>query len=869
MHSSPLVSIVMPVFNDEIWISEALESCLRQTLNAVEVICVDDASTDATASIIEQYQQRESRVKLIRQETNQAAFQARRVGIQAAEAPYVLFLDGDDELEHTAAETALAQAQESEADVVGFGVSVIGPRGNAIGGYQKRLRPPQKEIEGEEILRTFFPVGKPAQGQLWRYLFSTELLRGAYSLLQEDLVLVRVNDLPITFLAMATAQKYSYVPEKLYRYYFRRGGSGHNVTELSEFEFYSRGIDSVEQMAPAVRALARRSPDPEPLLDGYETARLSIIGNVLTYLLNSTSEDHYADYFSYLHNKVSETEVVLAAADYAPEVLDMLAKHGPRIKLADRKVKSVLLTTKSLTTGGVSLVLLAQARYLSEAGYQVTIAAQRRGSILDDLPEGVRFVEITGRKLSTRLAQWAEVCTLHEVDVVIDHQILYSRNWHTYALMARAVGVPTIGWVHNFALRPVYDLKNMITFIQERANSLATLVTLSPLDVSFWKLRGIRHTEFLPNPPSPMLLEAAASEVDKTAPHEPIELIWWGRLEEHTKQVRQLLSVAGQLRRMGVDFRMRIIGPDWPGLTAEQLSEEAEKRRLGEHVDVAGPLRGQALLDAIDSADLFVSTSIIEGYQLTLAEAQVRGLPVAMYELPWLTVVQGNEGIITAPQGDAEALAKQIRDVAADPARYKALSKASVQAAKRALDLDFSQLYQQLITGTLPTEFSPEPTLEDAQQIIDWSVFFTERHAGIRTEVAEAQKAAKTARSSARKEKARADSLNRQRRAAKSRAASFKRELAATQQGLAETEQKLTRAEKRMKRMTSAQKKMQPTPQSNGVRAKTASARTAPPSKEKEETLLVKALSPTLRRVYKVAPGIRPYARKVRRTLHL
>lgn len=92
--ASPDVSIILPVFNDAEWVATALRSCLNQTLGSIEVIVVDDASTDETASIVEEFIATDARVRLLRQGTNQSAFQARRAGILASTAPYILFLDG-------------------------------------------------------------------------------------------------------------------------------------------------------------------------------------------------------------------------------------------------------------------------------------------------------------------------------------------------------------------------------------------------------------------------------------------------------------------------------------------------------------------------------------------------------------------------------------------------------------------------------------------------------------------------------------------------------------------------------------------------------------------------------------------------------
>ncbi|WP_010523529.1 glycosyltransferase [Nesterenkonia sp. F] len=822
MHTpSPLVSIVMPVFDDEDWIAEALESCLAQTLDEIEIICVDDASTDSTPAIIERYQQDDSRIRLIRQPENRSAFQARREGVLAASAPYTLFLDGDDELDPRAAVKAVAKAQATGADLVGFGVAVLGPDGRSVGGYQKRLQPTHSALEGTDILRTFFPVGKRAQGQLWRFLFSSQLLRDAYDLFPEDLVLPRVNDLPITFVVAASAQHYVSIPDHLYRYYFRRGGSGHRVERLEQFEFYASSIDSVESMAPAVRALARRIPDPEPVLDGYETARRSMIGNVLDYLIKSSNTDLHTACLQHLHDRVPATDVVLAAAEYAPDALILLCQHGARVELEDRPVRNVLLTTKALTTGGVSQVLLAQAHHLSEAGYKVTIAARRPNSILDGVPDGVDFVEVTG-SMPERLQQWADICRDHEIDVIIDHQVLYSRNWATYALMARGLGVPTIGWIHNFAMRPVYNLKDLLSFIGRRADSLAMLVTLSALDTAFWKLRGVSHTAWLPNPPSSLLRETATTNTPKAAPQDTLQLVWWGRLEEHTKQVSHLIDVAAELRKLDVDFKLSVIGPDWEDMTADRLAAMAARRKVSKQVDVVGPLHGQELLDAIDAAHVFVSTSIIEGYQLTLAEAQARGLPAAMYELPWLTIVQDNEGVVTAPQGDAETLARRIAEISEAPDRYADLSQASLDASRRALSPDFSKLYQQLITGTLPEEFSPEPTMEDAQEILEWMIFFTEQHAGMREKLAKATTSKKSA-----------------------------------------TKNKPAAKKKRTSKNKSTTKNKRTTNMRPEAPANWASGSTG--NNQPHESDLVLRLRPVARRVYRHAPFMRPVGHQVKR----
>lgn len=89
------VSIIMPVYNCEEYLAESLNSVLGQTLQEIEIICIDDGSTDNSGSILREYAERDSRIKFFTQ-TNQGAGSARNIGIKHAIGEYLAFLDADD-----------------------------------------------------------------------------------------------------------------------------------------------------------------------------------------------------------------------------------------------------------------------------------------------------------------------------------------------------------------------------------------------------------------------------------------------------------------------------------------------------------------------------------------------------------------------------------------------------------------------------------------------------------------------------------------------------------------------------------------------------------------------------------------------------
>ncbi|HTN16433.1 MAG TPA: glycosyltransferase family 2 protein [Chitinophagaceae bacterium] len=112
-----LVSIIIPFYNEEQFLARAIRSALVQTYTNIEIILVNDGSTDGSMAIAEAFRQTEARIKLIDAEHHSQG-KARNRGISAAEGRYVLFLDSDDELEHFAVASLLGRMEAEQADLV-------------------------------------------------------------------------------------------------------------------------------------------------------------------------------------------------------------------------------------------------------------------------------------------------------------------------------------------------------------------------------------------------------------------------------------------------------------------------------------------------------------------------------------------------------------------------------------------------------------------------------------------------------------------------------------------------------------------------------------------------------------------------------
>ena len=122
--SKPAVSVIIPVYNTEKYLRRCLESVCNQTLRELEVICVNDASTDASAAILAEFAAHDSRVKVITFERNRGAAVARNAGIDAATGDYLGFVDSDDFVELDFYEKLYEAAVETDAEVAKGSIKV-------------------------------------------------------------------------------------------------------------------------------------------------------------------------------------------------------------------------------------------------------------------------------------------------------------------------------------------------------------------------------------------------------------------------------------------------------------------------------------------------------------------------------------------------------------------------------------------------------------------------------------------------------------------------------------------------------------------------------------------------------------------------
>ncbi len=116
----PKVSIIIPVYNVEKYLYQCLESVINQTLKDIEIICVNDCSSDDSLNILKEYSEKDKRIVIIDLEENRGQGYCRNIAIDRASGDYIMFLDSDDWLDLDACELAYNQISKNQNDFVMF-----------------------------------------------------------------------------------------------------------------------------------------------------------------------------------------------------------------------------------------------------------------------------------------------------------------------------------------------------------------------------------------------------------------------------------------------------------------------------------------------------------------------------------------------------------------------------------------------------------------------------------------------------------------------------------------------------------------------------------------------------------------------------
>ena len=301
----PKISIIVPVYNAELYLHRCIESIQHQDEKDIEIILIDDASNDGSLLICEEYKKRDARIIVYTKE-NGGPHSARKMGVSYATAPYIAFVDSDDWIGQTLASQMITDMEHNQVDCVLGGHTVKDKKGvkQSINRIESGLYS-KLDLERNIYPKMFCPYNSFEQNilpSLCGKLFKKELISEVVNKLDEDIHIG--EDLACTFRYLLESNSI-YINNGICEYYY----DVHDESNTNRYDpdYFSKAIRSsnfLERTAIELKYIF--------LKENIERYRLYQIYREIGIAIKSSDDSIYQTILSDIETAVSITEYKVA-----------------------------------------------------------------------------------------------------------------------------------------------------------------------------------------------------------------------------------------------------------------------------------------------------------------------------------------------------------------------------------------------------------------------------------------------------------------------------------------------------------------------------------------------------------------------------
>lgn len=721
----PFFSFIVPVRNSENTLRETLNSLLNQTFSDLEIICINDCSQDNSAAILEEYAQTDPRVKIITYTTNKTAHAARKDGVALASGQYILFCDADDTYHPEACEKLANISKTSDAEIIHFETAVIGEDMNIEdkNWIEQNTIPFMGTLKGSDVFNACFR-GHLYGFTLWNKMYKASLAKNAFAAL-EDGFLPRGQDLYAYFSLAYHAQSYQGISgARFYQYHLGSGMDGTNKLTLKQFESFIHLSDIAEH---ARTFLSKQDELPQDL-DIWMDLNSRLIGDCINKWSKKISDTDKGQAFEDLTKQWQPWQVVDRIASRCwnePAKLDSWWNTSDLLTATAHNQKTIGMYYHNLEGGGVEKTIQLLTRVFMDMGYRLVLITDiQDASDWVELPEGVtRYyipdtAQLGASAYATRARELATVIKNENIDIFIHHA------WNTILLpwdmmIAKTYGASFLVYCHSvFSYRELMG-ESYFSQVPKVLGLADGIVCLSKVDATFWKFFN-SNVHIVDNPIDPNKFNQGVSPLTSK------NIVWVGRLSPE-KKPEEALKVFSLVHDKIPNARLNILGVASSDEYMEKIEKLIDTLEIEDAVEFYG--FAEDVASAYLNAAIFICTSECEGYGLALLDSLIFGVPVAMYELPNLSLIENNEAIFTAPFGQAEELSEQIVHLLqSDELRLRA-GKAARAYAENVARFDLVQAWAGIFSS-LQHKKTP-PQISDTEKIM-WDLLLDHYAIGLK-----------------------------------------------------------------------------------------------------------------------------------------
>lgn len=228
-----MLTVVIPVYNVEAYLNKCIQSVLNQSYNDMEILLINDGSTDGSGKICRQYEAADTRIRYFEKE-NEGSGAARNLGIRLAKGEYITFLDADDWWDKNYGKKMMEYAEIS--DIVVCDLCYVDDVDGKRQEYVSRIRMPDRVVQLSDTDKDFINKGRTF---LCGKIFRTNIFR-KYNIWQPTMA---INDIPIVPLLIALSEKICRIGEPLY--FYLRTRDGNTISSTKALESFGTALEKM------------------------------------------------------------------------------------------------------------------------------------------------------------------------------------------------------------------------------------------------------------------------------------------------------------------------------------------------------------------------------------------------------------------------------------------------------------------------------------------------------------------------------------------------------------------------------------------------------------------------------------------------
>ena len=694
--SDKKISVIIPVYNMARYLDETISSWTSQKFQEMELIYINDASTDASFEVLERWGEKDKRICIINLQKNSGPWSARIEGVKRATGRYIMFADADDSISPNSCMELYQLMNRHNVDIMHFSTRVINAsqvEHNTIRLTENFVKPYYRRLTGTRVLRGCFEEGR-YNYSLWNKVYDSSVVKSAFSHMQ-DIYMCMAEDKLAYFIIAYYAKSYLGVKTKAcYNYYYGRDGGGETNFTLKSFERICSGGLAADQLSLFLKHYGNEG-DFGFIEDKF---RKELIENCLRNYTRNVKDQDKAKCFDLMIRYFRPDEISVALRKSAGDSaysLSSVIKDAEMLQYDKREIKTIGVYYYSIVNGGLERVLCTLAKLWTTMGYKVVVFTDTFPDKNDyELPSSVERLVIPGCMTNDIDLYQKHAAALYEalknvkIDLFIYHAWI-SRNIFWDGLIIKSSGAAFVPHCHStFGILFQQEWPDMTNILSAYVIADA-VVALSEMDMKFWK----NFNQNVWKVQNPFFSEPAQWEASDCNNH---DIVWVGRLSGE-KNPEELIQIIDLIKEKVPDVKLNIVGGG-NNECIDKIKRMIAERTLGNYVILHGFQKN--VMPFYQASSIFLLTSEYEGFPLALQESMMAGIPTVMYELPYLTLVQDNPSVISVKQHSVQNAADEITALLMDNERRKELGARARSFIEAMSQYDYEKVWDEIFSST-------------------------------------------------------------------------------------------------------------------------------------------------------------------------